>query len=128
MGNLFCSYFVENKISRMRSAIKNAELNEIKAQVKSNSTHILPSLRSLIDAEIDTEGNTPLLFSIETRQLNSFRFIVAEFQPNLNQGNYLTEFKPLHVCALTKVEGKTSFRVGDSIKKYGTLTNLGRLI
>ena len=124
MGIIFCSYIIDTKISRIRSAIINSELSEIKAQIK-DSASTVNSINDLVDSEIDQLGNTPLLLSIEARQLTSFCFLLTEFTPNLNRGNYYTDFKPLHVLALTKVEGKSSsFRIGDSFKKYGIKTKI----
>ena len=111
MGNIFCSYYMNNSISRLRTSILNSELIEIKQQLRASNSSIYYTLSNNIDIKIDNIGNTPLLFSTEYQKIESFRFLLNEFKPDVNRGNAQTGFKPLHICALTKVlNSKASIR------------------
>lgn len=103
---IFCSYYMENNISRLRSSIMNNQVTEMKAILKGaeNSMLISKALKASIDSEIDNLGNTPLLFSIEHRKIESFRYILTDFNPNVDQGNHYTNLRPLHCLALSKVQ------------------------
>ena len=118
MGGIFCSYYIENRIARLRVAILNSHLDEIKKELRAGVRHQTPD--TLVNSEIDTYGNTPLLFSIESRQINAFRVLLLEFQADPNKPNSYTDFRPLHVLALARLESspeeanKRSFKYGNS--------------
>ncbi len=101
MGTLFCSYFFENSITRLRKSILESKPDEIKQQLNGNKTLFL-NKENLLNSEIDNDGNTPLLLSIELRKLECFRLLVNEYDIDLNKANSLTEYRPLHLLALSK--------------------------
>lgn len=119
MGTVFCSYYMENSYSRLRTSILNSELAIIKAQLRTTNSNISYTLSNNINVEIDNTGNTPLLFSIEYQKLESFRFLLNEFKPDPNCGNYHNGFKPLHILAMTRLDTKSSFR--DDVARYGMI-------
>ncbi len=126
-SSVFCSYYFENQITQLRDAIAQSKLNEmcynlkVKTASKSGSkAEYYPNtsshfdqdhqpnskLNQLIDSEIDNLGNTALLYAIETRQLNSFKFLLLELNADPNRTNYYTSLTPLHVLAIAKYEPK----------------------
>lgn len=115
-GSLFCSYYIENQITQLRRAIAESKLNEMCHKFKSkdkvydqnqemeyNSVK-KSKLSELVDSEIDLFGNTALLYSIEMKQLNSFKFLLLELNADPNKPNYFTGYTPLHVLAQCKVQ------------------------
>lgn len=92
MGGLFCSYHVKNSITKLRKSILESKPEEIKGQ----------KIENLINKVIDNEGNTPLLLSIEQRQLECFKLLINENNIDLNKANSMTELGPLHLLALSK--------------------------
>lgn len=81
MGGLFCSYLIDNKITRLRNAISNSQLSDIKSELKTDNSgsfqyfkNLLkkidnpkgkgedPNESTLLNAEIDSDGNTPIMF------------------------------------------------------------------
>jgi ankyrin repeat protein len=115
MGTLMCSYIFDNKLTRLRNAIIRADLEEVKVELKSfksastngNSSGASFSraqeeiyLSDLINGQIDTEGNTPLLFSIKMLQFESFKSLLLELKADPNTKNFYTDYAPLHLCAV----------------------------
>ncbi len=120
MGTIFCSYYMENSISRLRTSILNSELADIKRQLRTTNSDISYTLANNINAEIDSNGNTPLLFSIEFQKIESFRFLLNEFKPDVNKANSHSRFRPLHVLALTKTQFNDSFK-SYRFSQYGNI-------
>lgn len=95
MGCLFCSYYYSNKTTRFRNAIQNvSQADKIKPILEEN--------KKRVNSQIDNEGNTPLLLSIEHRNLECFKQLVNEKDINLDKPNKYTQHRPLHLLALTK--------------------------
>ena len=123
---IFCSYYMENNISRLRNSILNTQINEMKQLLAHSEGSLLVSkaIKAKVDSEIDNLGNTPLLFSIEHRKVESFRFILSEFQPNVEQGNHYTNLKPLHCLALSKLKSEVEVKHQAVGPKLSTVTEL----
>lgn len=117
MGAIFCSYYVNNRIARLRDAIQNSQISQIKTELKEYidetkrpdtpiKTRNLSTSQSnhheggIIDFSIDAEGNTPLILSIESRQLSSFNYLLNELNADPNKPNEFTLYSPLHICSL----------------------------
>ena len=96
---LFCSYLMKNKSHQLKNCILNNDLSEIIKLTKNNRDIIYKE----IDTEIDDYGNTPLLFSIENRKIESFRCLLQECNADPNRGNYQTYQQPLHILAKSKL-------------------------
>lgn len=96
MGGLFCSYYFNNSIARLRNYILNAQTDDLKTILKETRDY------DLVNAEIDKEGNTPLLLAIEHRKLESFNILVDEPDIDLDKPNSYTQIRPLHLLALSK--------------------------
>jgi len=109
---------MENNLSRLRASILNSELADIKKQLRTTNSEISYHLSSSINTEIDSEGNTPLLFSIEYQKIESFRFLLSEFRPDVNKPNGQTRLRPLHILALTKTDPRDSFK-SPKITQFG---------
>lgn len=111
MGSIFCSYYFNNRISRVRKAIENSQVDQLKKEFDRFSKDDI--LTNAINLDIDTCGNTPLILSIETRQLKSFSFILKDLNADPNVPNKFTYLSPLHICCLTSPfdQSKTSFSI-----------------
>lgn len=127
MGGLFCSYYIENSLTSLRKAISASNVAEIKRLIESSKNTSLFSSpvkyishlcsyynnsddEDLINCQIDNKGNTPLTLSIETGQLESFKFLLIQLNANPNKCNYLTGFSPLHMIASTKCDANLNYK------------------
>jgi ankyrin repeat protein len=132
-ASLFCSYYIENQITQLRRAIAESKLNEMCQKLKSkdkvydqeqeieyNSVK-KSKISELVDSEIDLFGNTALLYSIEMKQLNSFKFLLLELNADPNKPNYYSGHTPLHVLAQCKVQQPSDQR--DSKKSKVTFVS-----
>ena len=123
MGGIFCSYYIENRISRLRVAVLNSQLDDIKKELRAG---VKDTPDSLINSQIDNYGNTPLLFSIQARQIDAFRLLLGEFKADPNMPNAHNHFRPLHILAFARLEGipgeaqKRSFKFGNSNTAYSS--------
>lgn len=100
MGSLFCSYYIKNSISKLRSSISENNIEEARK--------LLNMDKKLINIEIDLSGNTPLLLAIQSGSLSMFNLILNEFKADPNKFNTFTQFTPLHILALTKLTINTN--------------------
>ncbi|CAF0891386.1 unnamed protein product [Brachionus calyciflorus] len=126
MGSLFCSYYVNNRITRVRKAIKTSRVEELRTELGD----FLDNPNNIMNISIDSNGNTPLLLSIEARQLASFMYILDELKVDPNIPNEFTLYTPLHLCCLTapfdQKRMETSFRSRPKLeisKSCGDLTS-----
>ncbi len=133
MGGVLCSYFGENKAkSALLHAITTSNTNEIKrimtASKETNSSSFKSPLKyvkqicyysqevedgcgaELLNAQIDDNGNTPLTLSIETGQVESFKFLLIQLNADPNTCNYITGYSPLHMLAKTKCQANLNFK------------------
>lgn len=76
MGALCCSYFLKNNVAKLREGIEENNPDEIVKQIKEGT------LKNVINSEIDSLGNTPLMLSIENRSIDGFKHLID--QPNLD--------------------------------------------
>jgi ankyrin repeat protein len=100
MGSLFCSYYIKNSLSKLRSSILENNIEEARK--------LLSMDKRLINIEIDSSGNTPLLLAIQSGSLSMFNLILNEFKADPNKFNTFTQFTPLHTLALTKLSINTN--------------------
>ena len=100
MGSLFCSYYIKNSISKLRSSILENNIEEARKLFNMD--------KRLINIEIDSSGNTPLLLAIQSGSLSMFNLILNEFKADPNKPNTFTQFTPLHILALTKLTINTN--------------------
>lgn len=99
MGSIFCSYYFSNRISRIRKAIENSQIDQLKIEFEKFSKQDMST--NILNSNIDTYGNTPLTLSIETRQLKSFFYILKDLNADPNVPNKFTSLSPLQMCCLT---------------------------
>jgi ankyrin repeat protein len=133
MGGVLCSYFGENKAkSALHHAITTSNTNEIKrimtASKETSSSSFTTPLKyvkqicyysqevedgcgtELLNAQIDDNGNTPLTLSIETGQVESFKFLLIQLNADPNTCNHVTGQSPLHMLAKTKCQANLNFK------------------
>ena len=134
MGGLISSYFVENKVkTALCNAITTSNTSEIKrimstAKESSPGSSFVAPLNfikqmcyyskeaddgsgvDLLNAQIDQKGNTPLLLSIETGQLESFKFLLIQLNADPNICNYETGYSPLHMLAKVKCNANLNYK------------------
>ena len=134
MGGLISSYFVENKVKMaLCNAITTSNTSEIKrimstAKESSSSSSFATPLNfikqmcyyskeaddgsgvDLLNDQIDQKGNTPLLLSIETGQLESFKFLLIQLNADPNICNYETGYSPLHMLAKVKCNANLNYK------------------
>ncbi|RNA25003.1 E3 ubiquitin- ligase MIB2-like isoform X1 [Brachionus plicatilis] len=96
MGSIFCSYYINNRFSRIRKAIENSQVDKLKTELQS-----FVNKENLMNLSIDTYGNTPLILSIEARQLKSFLYLLEDLNVDPNKPNEFTLLSPLHICCLS---------------------------
>ena len=84
MGALCCSYLWTNSLGKLRENILENRLDEMNKQL----TH--EKSKNLINSEIDNLGNTPLMLSIETRNLDCFKHLMSYSDIDTNKTNVIT--------------------------------------
>lgn len=99
MGSIFCSYYFNNRVSRIRKAIEKSEVDKLKGELENFVRK--ENASNLMNLSIDSYGNTPLILSIEARQLKSFLYLLQELNVDPNKQNEFTLLSPLHICCLT---------------------------
>jgi ankyrin repeat protein len=99
MGSVFCSYIIDNRLTRLRNAIEESNVTKIREIIEKNP--------DLIDKECDRDGNTPLIFSIQNAKLDICR-VLLELGANTNKINTNTLITPLHVaCTLQALKANS---------------------
>lgn len=93
MGSVFCSYIIDNRLTRLRNAIEESNVTKIREIIEKNP--------DITDKECDRDGNTPLIFSIQNAKLDVCR-VLLELGANANKINTNTLITPLHVACTLK--------------------------
>jgi len=84
MGALCCSYLWTNNLAKLRQNIMENKLDDMNRQLNQNIS------KNLINSEIDNMGNTPLMLSIENRNLDCFKHLISYPGLDANKTNILT--------------------------------------
>lgn len=134
MGALFCSYYINNRITRLRKAILSSQINDIKSELKEYlEKHEDSDLQrsstdnDIINIPIDTSGNTPLILSIESRQLKSFMYLINELDADPNRPNEFSQYTPLHMCCLAVPPVQITRRFNTNLNKNAVSKSLDDL-
>ena len=100
MGSVFCSYIIDNRLTKLRNAIEESSVMTIRELIEKNP--------DIIDKECDRDGNTPLIFAIQNAKLEICR-VLLELGANANRINPNTLITPLHLaCTLQTIKTNSS--------------------
>ena len=100
MGSVFCSYIVDNSLTRLRNAIEESNEKKIRELLTKNP--------DIIDKECDRDGNTPLIYAVQNAKLEACR-VLLELGADANKINSTTSITPIHVaCTLKSLKNISS--------------------
>lgn len=100
MGSVFCSYIIDNRLTRLRNAIEESNSKKIR--------EIIAKDPDIINNECDRDGNTPLIFAIQNAKLDACR-VLLELGADANKINCNTLITPIHIaCTLQTLKNNPS--------------------